>query len=662
MIAERLKVEPEYSDLADQFVEQRIRAERMSRRNASHGETTFDAIYEQLAISLGLTLDRCERMKAMELKTELDVSIPIMSTIAEIRLLLEQGMRVVLISDMYHSADFIRSLLHQCCPDIASRCKLYVSSEHLKTKGSGALFHHVSEVEKAPLSRLSHSGDHPQSDVMVPRRIGARGTVRSEGVLRSWEKPAVERSVRCQILSGRARQYRLQGKSLQAQIGYSIAAPIFAGYVAWVLRESEAAGIGTLGFLARDGYLLSRVAEKLQEAGLGQGISIEYVYSSRAVWRLAATTSETYESTLNWALLTEKETTVEGVMTRLGLTSSDLPSADPFVVEMSRADAWRLAPLTSKRQAALKRVLLRQEMAEKSLAAAAKQRDLLLRYLQDKGMLSTQRTGIVDVGWKGSSQAALARILGEDRPINGFYICLASMGKRVSASPMQAFCGPPDQAHFNDAWIGKWAPMVEILATAPHGSLNEYSEDEQGNVIPVLDEQGLAITAWGYDDLVQGCLDSVRENGELFQQESFRTDSIESLRQFTNLLESPWLDKEFAECIGRFPFSPDSGSRTVGEIGPIISLRNAVAFLFGNQRTRNEITIWPNGAGIRSGRAARLVLSGNTAGGLHSLFLIARGRIDLLVPLPIKRYLMQKLPLPVIRFIERLLLGKVVSG
>jgi predicted HAD superfamily hydrolase len=67
-----------------------------------------------------------------------------------------------------------------------------------------------------------------------------------------------------------------------------VAAPALAGYTVWVLREARALGVQRLRFLSRDGQVLYELARQIAPP-LGIDLDLEYVYSSRLTWSLAAT-------------------------------------------------------------------------------------------------------------------------------------------------------------------------------------------------------------------------------------------------------------------------------------------------------------------------------------------------------------------------------------
>ena len=56
------------------------------------------------------------------------------------------------------------------------------------------------------------------------------------------------------------------------EYSFSVIGPVMFNYTAWVLKEAERRGIKRLCFLARDGYLLLKIAERICTA---LGVEIE---------------------------------------------------------------------------------------------------------------------------------------------------------------------------------------------------------------------------------------------------------------------------------------------------------------------------------------------------------------------------------------------------
>lgn len=148
------------------FAEQRATANSDARKLSDMEEITLDEIYSLLANVYGK--EQAEKLKELEIKTELSQCVPNGEMLQYYNELLSDGKRIFLISDMYLPSDVIRQILEKC--GIRGYEKLYVSSEYRKTKRSGSLFDLVLSEQSLKPENLTHIGDHPLADYLIPGR------------------------------------------------------------------------------------------------------------------------------------------------------------------------------------------------------------------------------------------------------------------------------------------------------------------------------------------------------------------------------------------------------------------------------------------------------------------------------------------------------------
>lgn len=637
----------------------RVRAEHEARRRSRAEEIRFGEIYAVLAELANLDAASTERLQALELQVEREVSSGVPSQLERVRELLARGERVVLISDMYLPESAIRGLIAQADATVAERCPLYVSSEWGRTKGAGSLFRLVCQREGIGPRELRHAGDNLRSDLLAARRTGASAERVREAELRSWERLGrAPHETLWQRRAGAARLRRLEGRSMQDAIGYSIAGPILGAFTAWTLREAVALGRPSLCFLARDGWMLAAMARELQSAAGAGHLDLRYLYGSRQAWRLPAMVR--FEpADRRWALGGNKRTTLRGAARRIGFEPELLSD------EVERETGRRLAPdepLDASLVAVLDRLLSAGRWDGLIEQAARRQAELFDRYLEQEcgagGAGGESAWTLVDLGWQGSMQDALRRFLdhrGRSVDLLGLYFGLTSGARHSSDSRKRAFATsvertplPPD--FFHDA-----AVFLESLATACHGSTVRYECDDQGRVAPQLDEQGERVAAWGYDELLRGALDYVREHAEDCVSPEAPEAALRLTREFYEYLQGDELEDEFAECFGAFPFTPDSDARTVDELGPRRTWRDGLRYVFTNSQRRMEITAWPQATARRSGPAAAFCFGPR----VRWFGLLAQPwRLYDFVPYSVSRRVKALLPRFAVRRLERLLFGR----
>jgi hypothetical protein len=100
-------------------------------------------------------------------------------------------------------------------------------------------------------------------------------------------------------------------------VAAGVAAPALAGCVVWVLREARSRGVRRLRFLSRDGQVLYELARRIAPR-LDIDLDLEYVYSSRLTWSLAATDPGRLAGTA-WLFNSFVKSSAADVCARLGL-------------------------------------------------------------------------------------------------------------------------------------------------------------------------------------------------------------------------------------------------------------------------------------------------------------------------------------------------------
>ena len=119
----------------DGFHNARIEAERQARKTHSDLEDiTIDEIYDEIA-------DKYKPLKQKEMDLERQVLQPNPEMKEVFGYAKEQNKRIIIVSDMYLSSDFLKSVLEE--KGFIGFEKLYVSSKYGKLKYSGNLFKEV---------------------------------------------------------------------------------------------------------------------------------------------------------------------------------------------------------------------------------------------------------------------------------------------------------------------------------------------------------------------------------------------------------------------------------------------------------------------------------------------------------------------------------------
>jgi predicted HAD superfamily hydrolase len=259
------------------FVAARIEAEK---KTWSDSQTLHD-IYSVFNYSHADILPK-EKLIEYEQEVERQILCPIDSVVERISFLRKQGHRILFISDMYLSHDFLLQILQE--KGIWEEGDtLYVSNKVGATKYTGELFKYIHKSENIAYKDWCHYGDNKYSDVKKPRKLGIRAYHISHLYTPYQCKMKEIPSLHYQwsgIMAGISRSIALQSeRSAHNSFVLDIIAPLYVSFVHRILENASYRGINSLYFCARDAYPLYRIALKMQS--LFPNVTISYLYISR---------------------------------------------------------------------------------------------------------------------------------------------------------------------------------------------------------------------------------------------------------------------------------------------------------------------------------------------------------------------------------------------
>lgn len=291
---ERMKQDDKYrkklsSYFLNHFYEIRCEAERYARQQEKENgrqEITLDLIYQMIEMHTGIGQELLLEIKELEYETEEKLTIPFTENIDRLKAYLLKE-KVVLISDMYLSEDFIRRLLIKQDP-VFEKMAIYISSELNKTKSSGMLYSYVKEKEKCGTELWVHIGDNPFSDGVMAEKMRIRTEIFHSELTASEKGVLREEDYSSQRIIGSIRMTRLCNgkKGIPYTIGASVGINILLPYVLWVIKTCLSSEINHLYFVARDGWILYQIAKEIVTF-YQYDLKLHYIYASRIVWRLS---------------------------------------------------------------------------------------------------------------------------------------------------------------------------------------------------------------------------------------------------------------------------------------------------------------------------------------------------------------------------------------
>jgi glycosyltransferase involved in cell wall biosynthesis/FMN phosphatase YigB (HAD superfamily)/tetratricopeptide (TPR) repeat protein len=408
-----------------------------------------------------------------------------------IRHLRERGLRILIVSDIYLSADHLRGILRANHFDPALFETILTSSDAGVCKGSGNLFRRALKNLKLGPDELLHLGDNPGADVAGARRAGVRGchyrqtTPESPSILDREKFLAGAQTPPFSFDSLRllaARQFA--GESAGDFFGRSgafLLGPLLTRYATWACEQFVAAGVRKVGAFMREGEMLGALLQHESDA-MGHGLEIMPLYANRKSTELAAIGQLTADNVIGW-LERRQSLSVRTILEHFGLDPAGLRNLS-FPIDEKAGTRERLLELA--------KYLFSPGIAERIEARSAMERRKIIDYLRPWIEAGTP-IGVCDIGYNASAQAQLQRILeleGHPARFIGCYLvtCQRTAFRLLDGLDVRNFLGTFGRPYSQYQAFLRSPAFVEQCLCAPTGTTLGYQRAADGSVQPVLDE------------------------------------------------------------------------------------------------------------------------------------------------------------------------------
>ena len=408
--------------LREEFLLWRRNAELSARKRFPNTDVTLEQIYNAPELS-SFSAYTPEQMRQEELNTEAEnlTANPAIKAVIENKR--QAGYMICFISDMYIDSTTLANILKRegCLRDEE---KVFVSCEYNARKSDGRLFDKVRN-EMSP-QKWIHYGDHKISDVKIPRKKG----IKSKWVnfdftetekLTLLQTHNFSKDYELSILVGLQRAARIcNGNSAYAEIAADFIAPIYIPYVLFVLNEAQKRKLKRLYFLSRDSYILMKMAETVTD--YFPDIELKYLFVSRKsllMPYLTEVTSEQFLAVQDHQTIVNKN--IDSLLKTLDTNREELLNEfgiqfDYDKISSKKQESDFLSKIFGKESPYLP--ILRQRCTARF--------DMLHAYFQQEGLFDGTPSGMVDVGWLGTSRLMINYILKHSsaRSVEFFYLGL----------------------------------------------------------------------------------------------------------------------------------------------------------------------------------------------------------------------------------------------
>ncbi|ULJ61201.1 hypothetical protein [Wielerella bovis] len=421
-----------------QFCNFRRQAEADIRRpTRGEFEITLDEIYQEFQTLTGLSDEQCDLIKQLEKQAEFDLVKPKKRMVREYRFAKLVVKKRSILTDIYLEQDDIEQILQRI--GITDYDYLISSATNRTRKHNGSMYGDYLKLmakDHIGVEKCLHTGDNAHADGDMARRHGLRAYVFPKA-MDNFHRSSIAgylsgafstKNVATSIPSGLiANKFyaepwnKLTSDNLFAgsnfKYGYCAIGSLVLGFSQWLYRRARLNGTKKLYFLARDGYILKEAFDTLYGDD-PDAPQTEYLLSSRRSVIVPAI--QTKEDIHELASLNFNARTLKSfLINRFGVEIEQIPS---HILEKYR---FKEDTIVSPQFHFAKLLALLTEIQDIIFATAQAERETYLQYLEEKqfikdlDILGEKGVALVDIGYSGTMQYYLTKLLG--KKMNGYY-------------------------------------------------------------------------------------------------------------------------------------------------------------------------------------------------------------------------------------------------
>lgn len=477
------------------FEAYRVMAESQSR-NKKGKDVGLDEIYVEFTSLSGLSTGQVEAIRNIEEKVEIASVSPRPEVVELIAIAKDAGKRVVLISDMFLPKVTVEAMLEN--NGVTGWDRLYLSSDCGVRKDSGKLYELMMQQENVEGKEVVMIGDNERSDLQLPSDFfGIRciHLFRANDMARSL--PAYEHYVSAEVAGSDINNELTLGLLVKQnlnkiadfhendinlfgtdprQIGYNVVGPVVLAFCQWLITQSKADNVNRLYFLAREGKLIKQVYDAWSASIPNAPKSYYLQVSRRAVNVPNIVSFDDVKLIAQGDYFPNKIGSF--LFERFGLALSELRWNEIYSKGLWReSDALEIRNKNIQHLEPLLQFLLPDILNE-----AKEEKRAMMRYLKESEFTSGGSIAVVDVGYSGTIQKSLNRLVVD--PVHGYYFATAD-NIREGMAPLAISRGcyvNESIPVFNDSRIFSDSFSLEKLLSANDAQIIKYVVTEEGEL------------------------------------------------------------------------------------------------------------------------------------------------------------------------------------
>lgn len=262
------------------FKNVRILSEQVVRKNKI--EVTLDDIYEKMEELTGISHEKIEKIKLLELYFEARFLKPryFVKNIFELAKIHKK--KVFIASDMYLSKEFLIKVLTEKGYDLDG-VSVYVSSEVNKVKHDGSLFREIIKLENLDPKETLFIGDNGKSDKSIPEKLGINSFLIPKAIEQIKKTKPFQMSELKTLYGANwslhipmianvifdnpfiKYNYETYTNNSSRLLGYFIFGPVVTSVIYWLVDEISDKNYEEILFAARDSKLIMELYDYINQ-------------------------------------------------------------------------------------------------------------------------------------------------------------------------------------------------------------------------------------------------------------------------------------------------------------------------------------------------------------------------------------------------------------
>lgn len=431
---------------------EREKAQKVAMEKKGIFTNIFD-IYEELNNQIKLSEKKINKLLRFEIEEEKNCSIPNVAVINLIRDCNAKGKKVVFTSDMYLPAWILAEILKE--KGLTGYDDLIVSCDYGKSKGAGDLFHFIYNKYRHTCKRFIHFGDGRKTDFLNAKFC--KGF--SSTLVRTSKEDAYEKLI----------LYSNDNHRTVYAWAFNYLGGLIFCFCQWLGKELKTGAYKKAIFLTREGAYLKEFFDKCYS---GTCIT-EIFYVSRRVIVPAMADFDWGELV---SFLRGTSCRIEEFADIFGfplIKINEIAQKFEFVENL---------PIVSQKKYNLFLEFMRPQIEEYSKY----QRKLLIRYIKQLELEGD--VALVDIGWRGSMQANLQKIVdheGISIHFLGLYFGAYDVAG-IECEKKGFLCSEDNPGYISDVINATF--LFENIFLLQAGTTKRYKEEGK-KIIPVIDDK-----------------------------------------------------------------------------------------------------------------------------------------------------------------------------